>query len=558
MRKNSFVIGISAFYHDSSVCLFKNGKLVFACEEERFSGKKHDSSFPKRTLQYVFRKYRLTRDKIDCVCYYENPKLKKERVWKNLKRNILRAPKYCINAYTEISKREREIHKLLNNISENVFYSNHHESHIYYGFATSLLDEANVVSIDGVGELDTLTYGVNRKDYYRHKTLSEYPHSLGLFYSAMTSYLGFKPNEGEYKLMGLASFGKKNHFTSLLRELIKFEDGKLWCDMTKFCWDRNDKIMFDVSLVSHLGIQPRDVNDKITREYQLLAFSVQKVYEEILFSILQETYERNPNRNLVLTGGCAYNGTANGKIEENTSYKKVWVPSAPSDAGSCIGACVNYFIKNGRKNFKVTRNPFLGPEYGYTKTIKTIEQEKVVFYDKNDDLIRKVALELSQDKVVGWFQGSIEFGARALGNRSILASPSSPFMQDKINKVIKKREGFRPFAPMVRKDSQHIYFDIKDDVPYMNKVVSVREQYRKNLPAVTHVDGTARVQTVFPNNKIDKLLLEMEEITGLPILLNTSFNVKGQTMVLTPEQALQTFKDTEMDILVLGNYVIEK
>ena len=561
MNKDIYIIGVSAFYHDSSACLFKNGKLMFACEEERFSGIKHDSSFPNNTIEYILTKYKLSKENIHAVCYYEEPKLKFKRVWDNFKTNFFKAPIHVSKSLVEITSNKVKIHKLLKTISDNVFYSEHHKSHLYYSVATSDFLESDVISIDGVGEIDTISYGLHKEKGIKYKSLAQYPHSLGLFYSAMTSYLGFKPNEGEYKVMGLASYGSKSKYIKLVGSLVKFGAGRLNCDMDKFCWDRDDNLMFNHKLIEHLGILPRDSHEPITAEHEDLAYAVQQVYEDVFFAILNHISSQSKNTNLCLSGGCAYNGTANGKITKNTNYKKLWIPSAPSDAGSSIGACINYLIQTDDTfKGKVTRNPFLGPEYGYGKVVETINPSKVVKYNSEEELLSKVAEELHNERVVGWFYGSIEFGARALGNRSILASPLKAEMKDKINRVIKKREGFRPFAPMVLQDVQDKYFETNGDVPYMNQVVNVRTEYQKTLGAVTHVDGTARIQTIFTtsNNRIYRLLRKYEKLSGYPILLNTSFNVKDKTMVLTPEDALETFYDTEMDVLVLGNYIVYK
>jgi carbamoyltransferase len=561
MNKDKYIIGISAFYHDSSACLFKNGKLMFACEEERFTGIKHDSSFPQNTIDYIYKKYKISKEDITAVCYYEEPKLKFKRVWDNFKTNFFKAPIYVTKSLAKITSNKVKIHKLLKMVSDNVFYSEHHKSHLYYSVATSDFLESDVISIDGVGEIDTISYGLHKEKVIKYKSLVQYPHSLGLFYSAMTSYLGFKPNEGEYKVMGLASYGSKSKYTKLVGSLVRFGAGRLNCDMDKFCWDRDDKLMFNHKLIEHLGILPRDSDEPITAEHEDLAYAVQQVYEDVFFAILNHISSQSKNTNLCLSGGCAYNGTANGKITKNTNYKKLWIPSAPSDAGSSIGACINYLIQTDDTfKGKVTRNPFLGPEYGYGKVVETINPSKIVRYNSEEDLLSKVAEELHNEKVVGWFYGSIEFGARALGNRSILASPLKAEMKDKINRVIKKREGFRPFAPMVLQDVQDKYFETNGDIPYMNQVVNVRTEYQKTLGAVTHVDGTARIQTIFTtsNNRIYRLLRKYEKLSGYPILLNTSFNVKDKTMVLTPEDALQTFYDTEMDVLVLGNYIVYK
>lgn len=561
MESEKYIIGISAFYHDSSACLFKNGKLLFACEEERFTGIKHDSSFPTKTLDYIFTKYKLENNDISAVCYYESPKLKMKRVLYNLKSNFIKAPLHTIKGLSQIMWNKIKIHFLLRKISKNIFYSEHHKAHLYYSALTSDFIQSDVISVDGVGEIDTISYASQKNSQLKYKSIAKYPHSLGLFYSAMTSYLGFKPNEGEYKLMGLASYGNNSKYVGLVARLIKYTHNRLLCDMEKFCWDRDDKLMFNEKLIEYLGILPRDTKEPITKEHKDLAYAVQQVYEDVLFAILNSISQNSKNTNLCLAGGCAYNGTANGKIHKNTPYQKLWIPSAPSDAGSSIGACIHYLVLNDKEfKGKVTRNPFLGPSYGYTKIIQTLDESKVFKYNNEIQLLNKVAEELNNQKVVGWFYGNIEFGARALGNRSILASPIDPKMKDKINKVIKKREGFRPFAPMVVQDVQDKYFETNGDVPYMNQVVKVRDEFKSKLGAVTHVDGTARIQTIFTtsNNRIYRLLRKFEQLSGYPILLNTSFNVKDKTMVLTPEDAVETFYDTEMDVLVLGNYIIYK
>jgi len=553
-----YIIGISAYYHDSSACLFKNGELVFACEEEKFTGIKHDSSFPKNTLDFIFKTFKLKKQDISAICYYENPKLKLKRVKNNIKTQILKNPLYSIKSYFKIINNIKNIRKQLLKYSDNIFYSEHHLAHQYYSFYMSDYKESNCLSVDGVGEIDTLSFGFAKNDGIEYKPISTYPHSIGLFYSAMTSYLGFKPNEGEYKMMGLASYGDYRPLIHRVRKLITFKNGELTCDMNVFCWDRSDKLMFNEKLYNVLRVEQRLPDEPIEIIHKNLAASVQRVYEEVLFKIINHTKKFSSNTNLCLSGGCAYNGTANGKILKRTHIKSLWIPPAPSDAGSCIGACVHYLVQNNLLKQRISKNPFLGPRYNYESYLKEIKKEKIFKFTLDSRLLEHIALQLKKGMVVGWYQGRCEFGARALGNRSILANPSLDGMKDKINKVIKKREGFRPFAPMVTKERQYDFFEMVEDIPYMNQVVRVKDEYVDVLKAVTHVDGTARVQTVKKNTKIYDLLLKFEQVTGFPILLNTSFNVKDKTMVLTPKDAIDTFYDTEMDILVIGNYVIYK
>jgi len=553
-----YIIGISAFYHDSSVCLFRDNQLIFACEEEKFTGIKHDSSFPEKTLEYIYKQFKITDKNLQAVCYYEDPKLKYERVMNNIKPQWFKNPIYSLKSYLKIRNIAKEVDERLRKISPNVFYSTHHEAHIYYSFYTSHFQEATCLSIDGVGETDTMSVGLGNERGIEYASLAKYPHSIGLYYSAMTSFLGFRPNEGEYKMMGLASYGNPNTYLDVVRKLITYKNSKLECNLDVFCWNKSDKVMFNEKLSELLGVEQRLPEDSIESIHQDLAASVQKVYEEILFEVLKTISIISERTNLCLSGGCAYNGTANGKIVGNSSFQHLWIPPAPSDAGSAIGAVAHYLVKERKLKNKITRNPFLGPEYFYDDIQKSIKGLKYKNFTTEKGLLRYVAKKINEGSVVGWFSGHIEFGSRALGNRSILANPTLPNMKDRINKVIKKREGFRPFAPMVTKEKQHDFFEMTDDVPYMNQVVQVKPQFRDILKAVTHVDGSARVQTVYKNTLIHKLLEEFELVSGYPILLNTSFNVKDKTMVLTPKDAIDTFFDTEMDLLVIGNHVLYK
>lgn len=540
-----YIIGISAYYHDSSACLFKDDKLLFACEEEKFTGIKHDSSFPKKTIEYIFKHYNLTKDDIEAVCYYENPKLRFKR-----KKSFFTSLQTNLKVWWNLRK-----------ISKNIHYTPHHMSHMAYAYLSSNFDKSVIVSIDGVGETATICFGKGvGGSYFKIKDI-DYPHSLGLFYSAMTAFLGFKPNEGEYKVMGLAAYGNPEKYRQKVKQLINFDNLTLTCNLESFNWNRSDDTMFTHNLIELLGIENRMPNEPITDDHKDLAASVQERYEELFFQVIKDAQAFFYSENLSLGGGCAYNGCANGKVIEKGLFKKLWVPPAPSDAGSCIGSCLDYLVNVKKLKVRIPPNPFLGPAFTDNEIQSVLNKYgNKVFYRKHtkDKLIDRAAHYLNLGLVVGWFQDNIEFGARALGNRSILANPTLPKMQEKINKVIKKREGFRPFAPMVIFEQQDKYFQSREFIPYMNQVVKVRPEHRDKLPAVTHVDGTARVQSVLPNNMIYQLLKEFERQSGYPILLNTSFNVKDKTMVLTPEDAILTYLDTAMDILVIGEYIIYK
>lgn len=549
-----YIIGISALYHDSSACLFKDGKLLFACEEEKFTGIKHDSAFPQNTINYIFKTYNISYSDIEMVCYYENLNDKLKRVLINAKNQFIKHPSYSISSIFNFYKTRSSLKKSLKQF-KNVFYSKHHLSHQYYSFYTSNFNKANCLSVDGVGETDTIGLSSVNNDKFTYKSLAQYPHSLGLFYSAMTSYLGFKPNEGEYKVMGLAAYGNYSIYVNKLKKLIKYTNGKLICDMRMFCWDCSHTIMYTHNLLKYLGIEPREDGEYISQSHKNLAYAVQKTYEGVLFKIIADNNLEYSN--LCLSGGSAYNGTANGKLKTISKINNLWIPVAPSDAGSSIGSCLHYLNTKKQISQKITQSPFLGPSYDYSEAIGNLDSTCVLTLNQTD-LYSYVANELANGKIVGWFNGACEFGARALGNRSILGSPVIKGTRNKINSVIKKREGFRPFAPMVIQEKQHLYFDMENDIPYMNQIVRVNPKYTRKLTEITHVDSTARVQTVYRDNPIYNLLLKFEEYTGYPILLNTSFNIKDKTMVLTPADAVSTFYDTEMDLLVMGNYVILK
>jgi carbamoyltransferase len=559
-----YILGISAFYHDSAACLFRNTSLLGAAEEERFTGIKGDSSFPLKTIEWLLESNRISIKDIETICWYENPETKKDRVISTFKRKPFKNFKRIVKHFLDRNDNSNLEEVLRNEIGYygKIHFVDHHLSHACLSYFSSDFTESNIVTVDGVGEHETITIS-NAKDNRITKLKSiNYPNSLGLFYSAFTEYLGFKPNEGEYKVMGLASYGDPSIYYDKIKKTIQFIKGDLVIDMSYFAWDYSDKTMITQKLWDLLGIPPRNREDKsIQDEYKHVAASVQKIYEEILIDVVNLSYELNMSPNLCLGGGCAYNGVANAQISKKTPYEKVWVPLSPSDGGSAIGACLHYInIKRGQKR-KGPLEAYLGPSFDEKSIFPEIEKFRgsIVFdHLEINDLIEKVAEHLNSGKVIGWFQGRMEFGARALGNRSIIASPLFPGMQDKINLVIKKRELFRPFAPSVTLEDSTKYFELDGPVPYMNMVVKVKPEW--DLPAITHVDGSARVQTVakYQNPRFYQLLKKFGELSGYPILLNTSFNFKDQAITLGPEDALKRFLDSEMDLLILGNFIISK
>ena len=557
------ILGISAFYHDSAACIVENGKLLAAVEEERFTGIKHDSVFPENAIQYCLDELGITLADIHTIAWYEKPELKTERVKQTFNRHFFKTLPLRYKFHKR-NKVEGNIVKLLNDRlgwTGPVDFHEHHKSHAAFSYFTSPYNSAAIVTIDGVGEHETLTisHGVKGNIYKLHSEL--FPNSIGMFYSAMTAYLGFQPNEGEYKVMGLAPYGDPLTYYSKLISLFKFNHkNTIFRLNTKyFSYEYSDQIMFNSKLAELIGLPPRLTENPVTQEYKDLAAAVQKVYEVVFCRIMQKAKSLTQEENLVLGGGCAYNGVANTQAYD--FFKTIHIPFSPSDSGSAIGAALISSKLDQGITYNIT--PYTGPEFT-DKEINDIIQEynlpDTITYHRVRDkrrLLKITAERIASGQVCGWFQGRMEFGARALGNRSILADPRNPKMQDRINRVVKKREGFRPFAPSVIEGAASRYFDNVEPIPYMNQVVNTKVH---NLPAVTHINGTSRIQTVNQkqNRLYHDLLVQFNAVAGVPILLNTSFNFKDQTITMTPKQAIERFIDCEMDFLVIGPYLLVK
>ena len=563
-----YILGISCGYHDSAAALIKDGKVLGAVEEERFTGIKHDSSFPINTIKWLYDEFKITGDDINAVAYYDNPKYKLDRIEKSLKRGPLtqffNRKKILKRNKIKYDTFENQIYGITHRNVE-LYYSEHHLSHAAYSFYTSPYDRASILSVDGVGEWETTTLWYGEGNKLSKIQQIKFPHSLGMLYSAFTAFLGFKPNEGEYKVMGLASYGDPQKFLNKFRKLYTItDDGGFELNMEYFTYDWSDTHMFNEKLGKLLGIPNRLPEDNLNQPHKDLAATLQHEYEFLFFRLVDRLFAIRSSNNLCLSGGCAYNGTANGKILEKSNFKNVWIPPAPSDAGSAIGAALHVYYENmGNAKRQDNTNPYLGP-YTQNDEIKEIleEMDIDIWYEKkfHSEIIPIISKEIVDGNVVGWFEGRMEFGSRALGNRSILGNPCDPQMQERINRVVKKREGFRPFAPIVKLEDQAKYFDYDKPIPYMNQVVKVKEEYRDKLPAITHVDGSARIQSLkkIQHKRMYNLLTQLHKDNGYPIVLNTSFNLKDQTMVLDPKTAIETFLNCEMDILVMHNYIVRK
>ncbi len=562
------ILGISAFYHDSAAALIVDGKVVSAQEEERFTGIKHDQRFPINSIKWILKQNKLKINQIDKIVWYEDPKKKFERFkaqWHKYFPKTLGLTKKLI--FWKSNNNIEEIIREQLGYRGSIEYVEHHISHLAYSFYTSPFNEAHLFSVDGVGENETAILGLGIKGrYIQPLERNHFPHSLGLLYATITAFLGFKPNSGEYKVMGLAAYGNdKDVYREQFEKLAKLNGNNLELDLKYFAFHYSEKKMFTFKMSELFGITPRIPESELEQVHKDIAFSLQAHYERLFFTMLNNFHSHYPMDNLCLSGGCAYNGLANGKITINTPYKNVYVPPAPSDAGSAIGAALYVWMKQPLNKRVENTNPYLGPAYTHADYLNTIRQyvpiEKIKHMASPIALTKEVAKLINEGAIIGWFKGSSEFGQRALGHRSILANPTIQDIKPKVNRVIKKREGFRPFAPMVIADEANNYFEmLGQEVPYMNQVFKVKDDYIAGLPSITHADGTARVQTVTRefNTDIYFLLKEFKKLSGYPILLNTSFNLRGQTMVLDPETAIKTFYDCEMDYLVLGSYIISK
>jgi carbamoyltransferase len=560
-------LGLSAFYHDSSAALLIDGKVVAAIEEEKISGIKHDSSFPIHAIKWCLEYANKSISDVDVVCWYEDPDLKYDRVSNTLGKRWISKNKTW-NKFKDIfSKTEGDLKNYLKNeinYTGELVYVKHHYSHLAFSFYTSPYKKALGVSIDGVGEWDTALFAICDANGFTEIDTIKFPHSLGLVYSTITAYLGFKPNSGEYKVMGLAPYGDSKEYEYVFDKIEKNSKSLFEIVKKYFTWEYSNTEMFTYELNKLIGFPTRLPEEPIEQCHMNLAASLQKWYEKKFYFILNRLSSKVDEKNLVLGGGCAYNGTANGKIKKHASINSVWIPYAPSDAGSSIGACLYHWhqtLNNPKLDGGDNQTPYIGPEYSNKEILEAITDIDGILIKEHANtskLLKLTANLIQKGNIIGWFQGKTEFGARALGNRSILGNPHLEDIRDRINKVVKKREMFRPFAPSVTIEDFDKYFSSEEEVPYMNQVVKVTDY--KRIPSVTHVDGSARIQTVRreQNPLYYDLLKEFEKVSGTPILLNTSFNLRGKTMANTPKDAIWTFMNSDMDYLVMGNYLISK
>ncbi len=565
-----FTLGISCYYHDSAAAVLKDGNVLAAVEEERFSRVKFDDSFPKLAIDWCLKKSGIKISDIDFVAFYDKPVLKFERLLDNYLGVAPRGLGSFLDVIPKwIHKRlwiKDEIKKNLKGFKGKILFPEHHMSHAAYTFFTSPFEEAAILTVDGVGEWSTTTFGTAKNTTINLSKDIRWPHSLGLFYSAFTYFLGFKVNEGEYKLMGLSSYGKPKYYDKILSELIDVkDDGSIHLNMKYFAFTY-DKYMTNQNFSKLFGISPRKNGEKMEQIHFDIGASAQLVLEEILLKMVNHVYEKTKMKNLCLGGGVALNGVANNRILRESPFEKLHIPPSPGDAGSAIG-CAQYsyycHLQHKREfletSEQIKNNIFVGPDYS-NEQIKTFLDKNKIQYDylEKDQLLKTTAKLISEGNVVGWYQGKMEWGPRALGNRSILADPRNPKMKDILNEKIKHRESFRPFAPSIMEEYVSEYFDINVPSPYMLLVAKVKQP--KKIPAVTHVDGTGRLQSVAKNvnSLYYELINEFYQLTKVPVIINTSMNVMGEPIVNTPEQAYEMILKTDMDYIILGSYILGK
>ena len=591
------VLGISSYYHDSAATIIIDGKIVAAAQEERFTRIKHDSRYPFNAINFVLDYAKIKLSEIDSIIFYEKPFLKFERL---LETYVAFAPK----GFTQFSKamptwlkeklfQKKMLFDQLKNHDEKfndenkIFFSDHHLSHAASAFFPSPFEEAIVLTADGVGEWATTTVAVGKGNNLEIKKEIHFPHSLGLLYSAFTYYTGFKVNSGEYKLMGLAPYGNPIYEEKITRNLIDIkEDGSFWLNQDYFNY-ATGLTMTNNKFADLFGQKARDSKkEKLTQFHMDIAASIQKVTEDIMIKIAKSLKNEFNIPNLCLAGGVALNCVANGKILKEKIFENIWVQPAAGDAGGSLGAALALWHIDQKYPRKINprddmQGSYLGPEYTQDQIEKELDNIGAVYQVKTEeDLINSTAEDLSKGEAIGWFQGRMEFGPRALGGRSILGDPRSPDMQKNLNLKVKYRESFRPFAPSILKDDLEKWFDINVDSPYMlmvanikkNKTIPMNEAQKKlfgidklnikrsEIPAVTHVDYSARIQTVHEetNKKYFQLIKKFKEKTNCPVIVNTSFNVRGEPIVNTPLDAFNCFMGTELEKLIIGNCYLDK
>ena len=589
------ILGISGYYHDSAACLVVDGEIRSAVQEERFTRIRHDAAFPHNAVEYCVKSSGFTPDQIDHVVFYDKPFLKFDRILETYLAFAPRGfssfskslPVWLKEKLFQKSVLAKALEPTFGDLGDRLLFSEHHLSHAASAFFPSPFKEAAVLTMDGVGEWVTTSTGMGRENTL--ETLQEilFPHSLGLLYSAFTYYTGFKVNSGEYKVMGLAPYGEPKYASIIRDNLINIsDDGSFSLNLEYFNYCTG-QTMTNSKFGDLFGAPARGFNDELTQREMDLAASVQKVVEEVVLKIAKDLQTKTKARNLCLAGGVALNCVANGVLHRTNIFDEIWIQPAAGDSGGAVGAALAvYHLGLGReRNVKPSQDAmlgsYLGPEYSQQEVVKRLTNAGAVFTELSEaELVVRTATAIADGRSIGWHQGRMEFGPRALGSRSILADPRSPTVQKRLNLQVKKRESFRPFAPSVLREDVGEWFELSTDSPYMLLVAGVAktklkesslddisktgiarlEVQRSVIPAVTHVDNSARVHTVEKsvNPRYHALLTEFKKQTNCPVLVNTSFNVRGEPIVETPEDAFRCFMRTDIEVLVVGNCYLVK
>lgn len=573
------ILGINAYHGDSAAALLVDGEIVAAAEEERFRRIKHWAGFPVQAIQWCLESQAVDLSDLDAVAINQDSRAHflRKAGYALLKKPSLKLLLDKLRTRNARSSLETELTAAFpgESFKGRFFPVEHHHAHLASSFHMSGYDEAWSVSVDGFGDFASSAWGLGRGSELRPAGRVFFPHSLGAFYQAMTQYLGFTHYGDEYKVMGLAPYGEPR-FLNEMEQLVRLQDdGTFRLDLSFFIHHRENVMfewsggapaigrMFSDELENLLG-PCRRPDEEITQTHKDLARSIQAMYEKAFFHLLNALYERHPANALTISGGCGMNSVANGKIRLNTPFKQIYVQPAAGDAGGAVGSALVAAVACGETNFQPMCHAYLGPSFSASEIRELLSSEDLSTFsvsrlDDVGDLCQKVALLVAQAKVVGWFQGALEWGPRALGHRSIVCDPRRADMKDILNMKIKRRESFRPFAPSVLREHVKDWFEQDDDVPFMMKVFQIRESKRSEIPAVTHVDGSGRLQTVTRenNDRYYELIQAFYDLTGVPMVLNTSFN-ENEPIVCTPAEALDCFQRTNMDVLVLGDWLLER
>ncbi|MBI5463339.1 MAG: carbamoyltransferase [Ignavibacteriales bacterium] len=558
------ILGISCFYHDAAAALLADGQLVAAAQEERFTRKRHDSNFPINAIRYCLSATKISANSLDYVVFYDKPFIKFERILQTYFGTFPRSFRSFLKALPVWMKEKmwirQTIMKELDYAGE-VLFTEHHMSHAASAFLVSPFEEAAILTLDGVGEWETTTKGWGRGNEIQLTGAIHFPHSLGLLYSAFTYYLGFRVNSAEYKVMGLAPYGEPRFADTILQELVNVQPDGTFCLNMKYFTYHYGLTMTGKKIETLFGHPRREPESTLEQFHKDMAASIQKVTDTIVVRLAQHIERESKMKSLCMAGGVALNCVANSKIFEHTNFQDIFVQPAAGDAGGAIGAA--FYIYNtvlGNRRSFVMRHAFLGPEFNNGEVEELFRTAAVSFRKlEQSELLKETARLLDAQKVIGWFQGRMEFGPRALGARSILADARNPKNQSVVNLKIKYRESFRPFAPTVLEEKTSAWFDWNRPSPFMLFIAQAKNG-KERIPAVTHSDGSARLQTISrdQNSLYYDLVSEFDKLTGCPVIINTSFNQRGEPIVCTPQDAWKCFLRTEMDHLVIGNFLVNK